>query len=99
VPWWYILEAVNRKRGHPRSKLPDYSGYQLSPFASTRMEGPRSAVSLFAICFDLIRTAFHPDRTESLSWYDRTIRILGGVLILAAFAVGLILLVLEAVKK
>jgi len=90
---------MKRHRGHPRSKLAGYAEYQVSPFASTQMEGPRRAWALFSTCFDLIRTGFRPDRAEPLAWYDRAIRIVGGFLILVGFGAGLILLAIQTFKK
>jgi hypothetical protein len=63
------------------------------------MEGPRRAWALFSICFDFIRTGFHPDRAEPLAWYDRAIRIVGGFLIIVVFGSGLILLAIETFRK
>ena len=77
----------------------DHLRYQWALFAPAGMEGPKRVVGLFALCFDIIRTGFHPDRLEPLAWYDRAIRIVGGILILAVFGTGLVLLILERFKK
>jgi hypothetical protein len=61
--------------------------------------GAGNLVALFATCFWLVRSGVHPNEFEPRAWYDRTIRVVGGILILIVFGASFVLLILDKFKK
>ena len=59
--------------------------------------GIAKVFALFTMCADLVRSGASPDQFEPTAWYDRVIRIVGGILIFVVFAAGLILMILDRV--
>jgi hypothetical protein len=71
-----------------------YFGYRHSESPAANNLG-----ALFVTCFWLIRSGANPNQFEPRAWYDRTIRIVGGILILIVFGGGLILKIIDMFKK
>jgi hypothetical protein len=56
-------------------------------------------LSLFACCFWFIRSGMKPKEFEPRAWYDRAIRVTGGILLLLVFGAGFVLLLMDKIKK
>jgi hypothetical protein len=54
---------------------------------------------LIVVCFWLIQSGTNPSGFEPRAWYDRTIRIVGGILLLIVFGCGIILTIIDLFKK
>jgi len=55
--------------------------------------------ALIETCFWLVRSGANPNEFEPRAWYDRIIRIVGGILILIVLGGGLILKIIDMFKK
>ncbi len=56
---------------------------------------PSAVARAFALLPSLIKSGIQPSVVEPLAWYDRVIRVIGGVLILAVLAIGVVALAIE----
>ena len=55
--------------------------------------------ALIETCFWMVRSGVNPKEPEPRAWYDRTIRIVGGILLLIVFGGGAILKIIDMFKK
>jgi hypothetical protein len=55
-------------------------------------------VTSFVALFGIIRSGASPTEFDSKAWYDRTIRVVGGLIILIVLAAGFALLIAEHFK-
>jgi hypothetical protein len=47
----------------------------------------------------IIRSGIHPESGDPTAWYDRTIRVIGPIMMLAVFLLGLVFLIAEKLGK
>ena len=57
------------------------------------------AVGLFKALFEIVKSGVSPTQFDSNKWYDRTIRVVGGVIIFLTFVAGLVLLIADQFKQ
>ena len=85
----FIFWKMNHRTSNRR-----YVGYRHSESPAANNLGV-----LFGTCFWLIRSGANPNQFEPRAWYDRKIRIVGGILILIVLGGGLILKIIDMFKK
>ena len=56
------------------------------------------AVALFNALFGIVKSGVSPTEFDSKKWYDRTIRIVGGVVLFITFVAGLVLVLADQFK-
>ena len=61
--------------------------------------GIAKIIALFALCWEMVVTGISPKGDAPTAWYDRTIRIVGGILISATFAFGLIGWIMDKISR
>jgi hypothetical protein len=70
-------------------KQPDQSNHPLSAYSVAKV------ASLVLALFGIIKSGVSPTEVDSKTWYDRAIRVVGGIIILLLFGTGFALLVAE----
>jgi hypothetical protein len=70
-------------------KQPDQSNHPVSAYSVAK------AVSFVLALFGIIKSGVSPTEFDSKTWYDRAIRVVGGIIILLLFGAGFALLVAE----
>lgn len=73
-------------------KHSDQSDHPISPYSLYKV------VTSFAALFGIIRSGVSPTEFDSKAWYDRTIRVVGALIILLVLAAGFALLIAEHFK-
>ncbi len=68
-----------------------------SPFLSPEIQKVWWQAFGFLTLFDTIKGGFSPGPLDPKAWYDRAIRIVGGILILLVLTAGIVLLVRERI--
>jgi hypothetical protein len=84
-----------KKRQPARSKEHTTFSPSVSPFASLEYRSLLTTVFGFFGLFGLIRSGIHPGPGDPKAWYDRTIRVVGGSLILLIFGGAIVAIILE----
>jgi hypothetical protein len=68
------------------------SNHPISPYSIYK------GAALFKALFGIVRSGISPTEFDSKTWYDRTIRIVGGVVLFIVFVAGLALIIADQFK-
>jgi hypothetical protein len=82
------------KRRHQQSKERLNFGTPVSPFATMEYRKFATTFLGFLGFYDLIRSGIRPGSGDPKAWYDRIIRVSGG-LILLVFGIGFIIMIVR----
>lgn len=74
-------------------KHPDQSDHPVSPYSIYKI------VTSFAALFGLIKSGVSPTEFDPKAWYDRAIRVVGGLIILALLIAGIVLTLADHFKR
>jgi len=74
-------------------KHPDQSDHPVSPYSIYKV------VTSFAALFGLIKSGVSPSEFDPKAWYDRAIRVVGGLIILAMLIAGIVLTLADHFKR
>jgi len=66
--------------------------HQISPYSAYKV------AALFKFLFETVKSGVSPTQFDSKTWYDRTIRIVGGVVLFVTFVAGLALIFADRFK-
>jgi hypothetical protein len=92
----------SNRRSRPVKKKSTANGIGssgVSPFAPLETQVAASRVRGAFLLFDLIRSGISPGPDDPKVWYDRAIRGIGSAIILLALLFGIVLLVLDTLRK
>jgi hypothetical protein len=71
----------------------DQSDHPVSPYSIYRI------VTSFAALFGIIKSGVSPSALDPKAWYDRAIRVVGGLIILAGLIAGFVLVLADRFKR
>ncbi|HET7108902.1 MAG TPA: hypothetical protein VFI38_18965 [Candidatus Acidoferrum sp.] len=74
-------------------KHTDQSDHPVSPHSIYKV------VTSFAALFGLIKSGVSPSEFDPKAWYDRAIRVVGGLIILAMLIAGIVLTLADHFKR
>jgi hypothetical protein len=73
-------------------KQSQQSNHSIGPYSMYKI------AALFIALFDIVKSGVSPTQFDPKTWYDRTIRVVGGILLFVFFVAGLALVIADQFK-